>query len=66
MRIVIMLAAVLVVSLLIFKSYPVSTAAKDEQAGAQFDPVDKAKAAEAVIQDAAKAKRQALENQLQQ
>ena len=66
---VLMLAAVLVVSLLILKGYSSSGLGihTDEAAApAQFDPVSKARDAEPMILEAAEAQRKALEQQLQQ
>ena len=69
MRMVIMLAAVLVVSLLIFKGYSstgLSSPPAETAAPAQYDPVTRAKDVDPLIQETAEARRKALEQQLQQ
>jgi hypothetical protein len=66
---VLMLAAVLVVSLLIFKGYSSGLSGNSGEAAAtapaQFDPVSKAKSVEPLLLDAAGEQRQAIEKQLQ-
>lgn len=68
MRMVLMLAAVLVVSLLVFKGYSFGPGGNTaETAGsAQFDPVTRAQDVDPLVQQAAEAQRKALERQLQQ
>ena len=68
MRMVLMLAAVLVVSLLVFKGYSFGPGGNPtETAGsAQFDPVTRAQDVDPLVQQAAEAQRKALERQLQQ
>ena len=68
MRIVLMLAVVLVVSLLIFKGYSFGLGKNNDEAAvpAQFDPVSRAKEVDPLVQQAAEARRRALEQQLQQ
>jgi hypothetical protein len=67
MRMVLMLAAVLVVSLLLFKGYSSTMGGRSNEAAApaQFDPVTRAQDVEPLIQEAADAQRKALEQQLQ-
>lgn len=65
---VLMLAVVLVVSLLIFKGYSFGLGgdANEAAAPAPLDPVSRAKDADAVVRNTVEARRQALEQQLQQ
>lgn len=69
MRMVLMLAAVLVVSLLIFKGYSFGLSGNSGEAeaagSAQFHPVQRAKDVNPLIREAAEAQRKALEKQLQ-
>jgi len=67
MRMIIMLVAVLVVSLLIFKGYSSGLGGPgDKTAGAaQFDPVTRAQEVNPLIEETAEAQRKALEEQLQ-
>lgn len=64
---ILMLAAVLVVSLLIFKGYSSGLGGhNDKTAGdAQFDPVSRANDVTPLIEETAEAQRKALEQQLQ-
>ena len=68
MRMVLMLAAVLVVSLLIFKGYSLGPGGNTDEAAAspRIDPVTRAKDINPLIQESAEAQRKALEQQLQQ
>ena len=68
MRMVLMLAAVLVVSLLIFKGYSsagLGSPPAEAGAPAQLDPVSRAKSVDPLIEETAEAQRKALEQQLQ-
>ena len=64
---VLMLAAVLVVSLLIFKGYSSGLSGNSAETAApgQLDPVSKAKSVEPLLLDTADEQRQAIEKQLQ-
>ena len=64
---VLMLAAVLVVSLLIFKGYSSSMGGNADKtdATAQFEPVQRAKDVDPLVLEAAEAQRKALDQQLQ-
>ena len=65
---VLMLAAVLVVSLLIFRGYSASGLGVDNSeaaAPAQFDPVSRAKSVDPLIEETAEAQRNAIQQQLQ-
>jgi hypothetical protein len=63
-----MLAAVLIVSLLIFKGYPFGPGDNPAAAAApaRLDPVSRARDVDPLVQQAAEAQRKALEQQLQQ
>ena len=68
MRMVLMLSAVLIVSLLVFKGYSFGFGGNTVETAAprQRDPVTRAKDVEPLVQQAAEAQRKALEQQLQQ
>lgn len=68
MRMVLMMASLLIVSVLIFKGYSNGLSGNnDRQVDAQqADPRQKAAEVNRVIQDAANIKRQAIEKQIQQ
>ena len=68
MRMVLMLASILIVSILIFKGYSSSLGPRDasQDTANQMDPRDKAREVNQVIQDAADNQRRAIEKQLQQ
>lgn len=68
MRMVLMLAAVLVVSLVIFKGYSFGLGGNTDEAAAssRIDPVSRARDINPLIQETAEAQRKALEQQLQQ
>jgi len=61
------MAAILIVSILVFKGYPngLGNPQDDRVGGEQLDPVRKAEEVNQLIQDAAINKRQELEKQLQ-
>jgi hypothetical protein len=66
MRMVMMLTAVLIVSLLIFKGYSFGLGDNTEEVATpgQLDPVQRAKVVDPLIQETAEAQRKALEQQL--
>ena len=68
MRMILMLAAFLVVSVLVFKGYSSGLGGNSVEtaAPAKFDPVTRAKEIDPLMQQAAEAQRKALEQQLQQ
>jgi len=67
MKTVLMLAAVLIVSLLIFKGYSavIGDSSNAAAEAAQLDPLGKARKVDPLVQEAAEAQRKALEKQLQ-
>ena len=67
MRLIIILTALLLVSLLVFKAYSSGMRGHGVEAGdAQFDPVSRAQDVNSVIEETAEAQRKALEQQLKQ
>ena len=66
MRLVLMMASLLIVSVLIFKGYSNSLGNNDDPVeGQQVDPRKKASEVNQLIQDAANTQRQELEKQIQ-
>lgn len=67
MRMVLMLAAVLIVSLLIFKGYSAVIGGSSSAAAEamKLDPIGKARNVDPLVEQAAEAQRKAIEQQLQ-
>jgi hypothetical protein len=67
MRFILLMASLVIVSLLVMKSYPVSTSNQPANSGSPMplDPIQKADNVNQLIQDISNQQRQALEQQLQ-